>query len=76
MYKKFRDAEDSSIKFELVNAAGDLFAVVIPSVRFSGETPTIDDDTGIRLTMNFQAKYSEADETDMYIILTNTIPTI
>jgi len=77
MYNKFRNGTDSSIEFRLINnTTGDEFRVLVPAVRFSGETPTIDDDTGIRLTMNFQGKFDETLNTDMQITLVNTIPSI
>jgi len=76
MYCKFVDGVDSAIQFELTNAGGDIFRITVPSVRFSGETPTIDDDTGIRLTMNFQGKFSETDNTDLIITLVNDISTM
>jgi len=75
MYNKFKQGEESSIKFELNNGT-EYFSIYAPAVRFSGETPTIQDDTGITLTMNFTARYLDSEETDLVITLINSIATV
>jgi hypothetical protein len=67
LVEKFINETESSLEFELPDAAGNLQTYVIPRIVYTGGKPDVTDEGSIMLTMPFQALLDPASSTNFEI---------
>lgn len=67
LLEKFIDETDSDLEFDLPDAEGNNYRVVIPRVVYTGGQPDVSGDGPITLAMPFTANYDDTSETNIMI---------
>lgn len=65
--EKFLSDADSSLEFTLPDAAGNLYTVIIPKIKYSGGQPDVSGQGSITLAMPFQAILDTTSNTNMIV---------
>lgn len=67
MLQKFIDETPSSIEFTLTDPDGNTLTFLLPRVIYTGGTPGISGESGIVISLPFQATYDETEATNLKI---------
>lgn len=67
LLEKFLNETESSVSFELFDAAGNSYAFTIPRIKYTGGQPDVKGEGPVTLSLPFQALYSTADVTQLKI---------
>ena len=76
IYNLYANGTECALKFDFDNGLGQTLTIEFPIVKIGGESPKIASEGGVNLSLNYQARRSTADQTDVIVTLVNTVATI
>lgn len=76
LYEIYKTGVECGLKFTFTNVTGQSMIFEFPICKIGGEAPKIASAGGVNLPLNFQARRSDVEETDVILTLINTVPVI